>query len=498
MELKISSLLRLVIAILAASSLVAFSILEFEHPYFNSISLGLMLFFAGILYFFSGKFSSKYPPAIIVTLLLILFVQLRTAVLVVLPDSLLHSAKVTSEMFNVTLGYMIIGSVACYLGLALGYGNDGRFDLQSKTRNSFQDDFQLRFMAIAFVLTIILSMVIYYSLGYVGATGDGEHLGFFQRYIARFIYPIGWLMMFMATYALHSNKPSHIRLFGVLLGLYFLSFLLSGSRGGIYEIIILILSYKLIVEGDFMIRMSGWRLALLLGVVPVSLVGYWVATQLRAYWYGADQSIFTAFDTLLSSGDGILALENLVSDISHRLSFLEPTMCPIFFQELGLGDVSELVNIKTTVLSSINRLIPGKPLGDILFTEYAYGFIYEPQGGVLAYSESGRIDHVGYEWTIFGIAYQLLGFPAGIILIFGLTALLARIVQAFNKLGNFYGLSCSIFFMGILSVWIRNLGIDNLVDRTVHGFILLLVNFAGFWLARELRKVLTSEGHVIQ
>jgi hypothetical protein len=273
-----------------------------------------------------------------------------------------------------------------------------------------------------------------------------------------------------------------------LLVLYFLSLTLSGSRSGIFEIIILLLSYKLIIDGNFSIKLSGWRIVLLIFLVPLSLVVYQISTQLRAHWYGADLSIASAIDSSLAPENDVLAFKTLISGVSYRLSFLEPTMFPIFAQDLGLNDVTELVNVNTTLLSSINRLIPGKPLGDILFTEYAYGYIYNAQEGVLAYAESGRVDHVSYEWTIFGIAYQLFGFLGGVMFIFGLTALLARIIRKFNRRSDFYGLSCSIFFMGILSVWVRNLGIDNLIDRTAHGLVILFICFAVYWTVMSLLR----------
>ncbi|MDD5240757.1 MAG: hypothetical protein PHG47_03425 [Sulfuricella sp.] len=489
MRLKISGLFRLVIATLAIISVVAYGFLEFDHPYIDTLSLLLMLLFAAVLYFFSGKFSSKHPPAIIITLLLILFVQLRACVLIMLPDSLIQSGSVTSEMFNVTLGYMTFGAVACYMGLALGYGKNGNPDARTMAKNLYGNGFQLKFLGMAFLLSLVLTLLVYYVFGYAGATGSGENLGFFQRYVARVIYPIGWLMMFMAAYALYSGKASYAWLFLTVLFLYFMSFVLMGSRGGIYEIVIIFLSYKLIVDGNFSVKLNGWRIVALISMIPLILVAYEISTLLRASWYGNDFSVASIIDAMPSREDGFSAFTSLISAVSYRLSFFEPTMFPIFAQDVGLNEISELVNIETTLLSSINRLIPGHQFGDILFSEYAFGFIYNAKEGILAYAESGRVDHVGYEWSMFGISYQLFGFLGGGMLIFGFTALLGRIIGAFNAWGNFYGLACSFFFMAVLSIWVRNMGLDNLIDRTVHGLIVLCIYFAIYWMVMSLLKL---------
>lgn len=452
----------------------------------DSFSIFLMVIFAAGLYIFSGRFSSTFPPAIIITLLLILFVQMRALVLIVIPDSLLHSSRITSEMFNVTLGYMLFGMLMCYLGLAWGYGSKGGPDQNTIALNFTKDAFGIKFSAIIFIIMLSLTMLVYYGFGYAGATGSGEHLGFFQRYVARLIFPVGWLMMFLSAYALYSGKNGYSRLFWSVFFLYFISFVLMGSRGGLYEIAILLLSYKIIFRGNFEFKLNGQRILALVGLIPFALFIYRVSSQLRVLWYGGDLSVASVIWLGIESGINFTEISPFLSEVSYRLSFFEPTMFPIFFDELGLNEVSGLVNIGTTFFSSLNRLIPGKPFGEILFTEYAFGFFYDPQG-ILAYSESGRVDYTGYEWSMFGISYQLFGFLGGGLFILAFTALIARFIRIFNSLGGFYGLTCSIFAMGVLSVWIRNLGIDNLIDRSVHGLVVLGLYMVLFWGVMKFR-----------
>jgi hypothetical protein len=131
-------------------------------------------------------------------------------------------------------------------------------------------------------------------------------------------------------------------------------------------------------------------------------------------------------------------------------------------------------------------LVPGKPLGDILFSEYAFGYIYNAADGIVAVSADGRIDHVGYEWSMFGISYQLSGYWGGLVLIFGFSMLLARIMRHYRERGGYAGLAYSVFFSTVLAAWVRNLGFDNLIDGQTHNLILLWIYIMGF---RCLRKI---------
>ena len=471
--LRFSSLLRIVIAVLAIFSLGAYGFRNSGHPYFNGVSLTLILFLGMTLYGFSGRFTSRRPPAIVITLTLILFVQLRLAVLIMLPESLLGHGSVTSGMMNATLGYMIGGIIACYLGLAAGYG---RARAGSSTSPAVPNVTDGRFWALTGLLVVALffTLTTFYQLGYIGATGDGSHLSFFQRYFTRLVSPQALFVMCVAAYLASTKRQVHRLGFAIILIAYGLSFVVRGSRSGIFEIIIFLLAGKIGFDGNFQIRIGFAKGVLVAALLPAAVAAYVIPTQLRAFWYGEEVTA----GSLLES----FALErapDLISDISYRLSFIEPTLFPAYFDELGLHDVSHLVNVRTSLMSSVNRLIPGKPLGDMLFTEYAFGYFYNPDTGVLANSTTGRVDHVGYEWSMFGLAYQLFGYVGGTVFIFGFTALLGWILRWCRKSGHFKARVYGIFFVMVLVMWVRNLGWDNFVDAVGHNFFLLWVYVTG-------------------
>ena len=475
----LSRLLRIIIAFLSIASAAAYGALGGNHPYLNLRSLGLILLFGGILYASSGRLARMHPPVMIVTLPLILFVQLRLLVLIVIPSSLLHYSHVTSEMINVTLTYIIAGTFACYWGVALGYGRV-KASLFPSDATVGRSDVRFTILSAAFFAAFVFTYLDYFIQGYAGATGSGAHLGFFQRYVTRLIDPHVLFVLVVTAYLARLHKSRHHGLFIAILILYAVGFVLRGSRSGFFEIVTILVGAKIIADNDFVMRINLTKAALAMAVVAVSIVGYILASDLRGRWYDHDFRANLSSETFLRGNGAISSGTDLLSEISYRLSFIEPTLFPAYAEELELNDVSHLVNTRTTMLSSINRLVPGKPFGDILFSEYAFGYIYNPVDGIVAVSADGRVDHVGYEWSMFGISYQLFGFCGGVVFIFGLSALLARIMRHFRGRGGFSSLAYSVFFSIVLAAWIRTLGLDNLIDGTMHDLILLCLYVMGF------------------
>jgi hypothetical protein len=219
---------------------------------------------------------------------------------------------------------------------------------------------------------------------------------------------------------------------------------------------------------------------------------YKIASNLRVLWYSLDSNIVELIgDSLKITEYSFNELSDSIGALSYRLSFIEPTIFPIYFDELGLNDISNLVNIETSILSSINRMIPGKLFGEILYTEFAYGFMYDSNGISGVFSESGRVDYAGYEWTIFGISYQLFGFYLGLIFItfsiFGISSLVKYAIRLKSYYSNVYAL----FFVIALELWVRNLGLDNFLDRIFHTFIFLSINILIFKLFKNNLKRLS-------
>jgi hypothetical protein len=334
---------------------------------------------------------------------------------------------------------------------------------------------------------------LYVSLttGYTGAVMEAEHLSVGRRYLYKLVEPTLLLIMFVTAYVVLPYKAPRFRLLVVLLSISFLISVLEGSRGYLFYIVAALLAAKITVDGNFYFKFTRRHLVGIALLIPLTFVTFASAGLLRGLWYGNTVDVLSGFDILITSGDFGSLVVGGISEISRRLSYVEPTIFVLSHADLGLYDVADLVNIKTTVLSSINRLIPGKPLGGILFTEYAFGYIFRPEG-VQVVAESGRVDNIGYEWTMYGISYQLFGFLGGGLFIFGFTALLARIIRVIKGWGNLNGFALSTFFVYTLIAWVGNLGLDNLVDRTVHQVIVLCIYIVGYSIVRELLRLTRS------
>lgn len=487
-SLRFGSVLRLLVLAIAGVSVWGYWQLEAPHDYIDSKGMVLILAFSAALFLFSGRFSTKFPESMYITPLLILFLQSRLCVLIYIPDSLLHHGRVTSEQLNPTLLFIILGTIACYFGCALGHLRLVRFKRPEEWQLYGPKLF--RFTFLAFFVSVAFTMWVYLNLGFAGSTGSGAHMGFFQRYLARLVAPGNWLIVLLAIYLLRERRSTQLRLLIGAVIVYVLMRILQGSRGGVFEILTLLIAGKVLVDGNFFITIKVRQLIFLLLAPPLALLTFQIPTQLRNNWYDSSFSLSNYFIDIVTGNGEPLIDEQTVSNISYRLSFLEPTMFPMYGEDLGLNEVSALVNVRTTALSSANRLIPGKPFGDILFTEYAFGFIYEEFDGVLAYSSDGRVDRVGYEWTMYGISYQLFGKIGGVIFIFLATAFLVQIIRFFLEWRNLYGVAFGIFWASILIVWIRNLGLDNLIDRAAHGFVIVIFYAVICWAVQQKNGML--------
>jgi hypothetical protein len=230
----------------------------------------------------------------------------------------------------------------------------------------------------------------------------------------------------------------------------------------------LLVSYKIFFEGKFSMKASPWLLILASALIPASMLAYFAATELRELqWMGGGVSLGSAVELLRTLDFEQIDYEKLLSAISYRLSLVEPVLYSMFAPLRG-RDISDLVNFQTSLISSINRLIPGKPFGDVLFTEYAYGFFYTNEGVLFLDNYSG------YEWGMYAISYQLFGYAGGLAFIFLMSALLAYFIRRAMPATSFLRGALGIFAVYTLQNWVKNFGLDNLVDRTVHRLVILV------------------------
>lgn len=475
MPIKISTLLQCVIVVLSVAILVSFFSLHEELTYIDGLGILLIEMLCLVLFLALGKFSTKYPPVIIVAVNLILFVILRFLVLIFYPESFFGgvsvSSTMTSNFFNGMLLYMLLGTMACVFGVSFGLSSNVREHNNRRQGHDFT-----RLLGKAFFFVIIFRLANYYTYGYVGSPGSGEHLNFFNRYIMRLLDPQVLLIMILASYYAHKNerKNNSAVLISSLVG-YFLLFSLTGSRGVSLEIIMVLLYSGIFIYGNFVLNIRLRHLFLLL-IAPLVIAAFFLVGAIRAVQFSASNISFYDIINIVSQIDfSQFDLRKIVTEISYRLTFFEPLFFPMYGSDVAFYDVSAIVNYKTAFLSSLNRIIPGKIFGNILFLEYAFPYYMGGYEATSYITDSGRVDYVGYLWTMFGMSYQLFGYAGGILFIFLFTSAIAFLIKLSKRIRSFEGYSYGMLSLYVLDMWVKNYGIDNLIDRSFHLAVILLI-----------------------
>lgn len=470
-NIRLTSLLRVVIC---GFALFPFSLLFFpDHPYLDSTCIALTLLFSFILYLACGRFSNKYPPAIIVSAVLIFFILARLAFVVVYPESFLGWSLVDPESFAKSLKFINFATVACFFGIGFGM-------LLGRTGKAEKPDCNPKrtiLLAKLFVLALVFKLAVYYTSGFVGVSGSGAHLSFFVRYIARLINPVPLLMMFSASYyySRKFHRPILLITLGTVYGGYYL---MLASRGGLYMVAIMALCYAVFFFGNVSWRTPPLKIISTVLLAPILFgLSLWMfnsANELRIHQWGQHDMSFTTLVDCLAP-PAAEDLEFLLKHISYRVSLVEPLYYVMNGVDNGYHDISHLVNVKTALLSSLDRMIPGRQFEGLIKSEFAIGFIYNING-ILSYShETGAEGFVGYEWGFYGISYQLFSTLGGCIFVFLFTALIAFFFAKCRSGLTFKKASLGMLVIFVLHNWIRCLGLDNLADGTWWTLVIMLL-----------------------
>lgn len=475
MNVRVSTLFQAIV--LATMSFVALAYLasDMAHSYFDAISILLIEVIGVTLYISGGKLAERFPESIVVSATIYVFVLLRLAVLVIIPESLLHGHATTAEFMNNALFFILFGMIAGYLGLASGGSlgekrrTSGRIIQLTGERQALQVIFLL------LLLSVLSEVLQYFLLGYMGTSSDKSEFNFFSRYISVLISPVPFSLLFFLVWTTEATTLKSKRLLFWMLITTFLGSVLMGSRGTTLFILLLWFSSRLILDGNFKAQVNLKNIAISFCVILLLAFLFFFALIFRALRYTENIDLESAFSSIAASTDLHSVLMGMISDISYRLSAIESVNFVVSWQEYGLRDVSNLINFETSILNAVERIIPGSQFDRRIFSEFAYGFMFYSDG-VVAISDDGRLDLTGYEWNIFGLSYQLFGGYGGVLFIFISFLFLGYSIRKFISIGGIYGVGYAIFLTWSLNAWVQNLGFDNFVARTVLQFLSLTLS----------------------
>ena len=441
-----------------------------DHPYIDGLSIFLAEVLFSVLYIVNGTFTRRYPSARMISIVVLVFIELRLIAVFLHPNWLFLSSRTTYNTINDTLTYVILGTVCCFVGLASGSILAGR----RKIKEVFYSD--TRFFSIAgfgCIAASLIALAHHYLVGFAGSTMTGDHLNFFTRYVSRFIEPLVLMTISLVAYNRLERKTIAERSLLILTVFVFLAFLaLTGSRAAVYEVFIMVIAAFPTHSGEFKVKVSVERIAIVAVLMLLVPKTFNYSTNLRVDRYESGMSYE-------------MGASPVFEQISRRLSILENTMFPLCVKEMGLFDVSDVVNGESTLLASINRIIPGKILGTTLFSEFAYCRFWR-QGGCIAYDVLGRTDYVAYEWGMWGIGYQLFGYLGGLGFIFLFTLLLSYVSQKFRNMGTVSSLCLVALGDYAMQFWVKNLGMDSFAQRFFTFYFLMMVYL--FFLRRVVKK----------
>lgn len=432
------------------------------HPYFDSMNYFLCYGLCALLFVASGRLAELFPLFRPVTLVVFLFFILRLVVVAYFPDWLLLADRVTYKTLEEMLVYVLLGSFFAYLAIILASWAAERFD-KGRPREYIHPG---PFYAVgAFsIFSSVLMVANHFIFGFVGSgSGSAEHLNFFSRYVIRLFDPMAFLIITAVGYYLLPRKNDLTKkFFSLTILAFFVGVTVTGSRAAAYEALVLYLALISTVQNKFPVTVSVKRVFALLLLIAATPILFDFATSLRGSRYTASTVNFYSLDSY----------HPVFQHISRRVSLVESTMFPLSVEDMRMNDVSELVNVETTVQSTINRLVPGKPFGRMLGSEYLWCYLIRKDGCYI-FESLERTDVVGFEWGMYGIGYQLFGYTGGQAFIFVSCFLIAFFAQMVRQMQTWGALSVYCLANYALQFWVKNLGVDNWFDRFAHQYFLM-------------------------
>lgn len=430
--------------------------------YFDTRSLIITELLFLLLFWSTFKFTDKHPLALVVTFVISVQIGVRLVSLFFQPDWIFGfgAPGLNATVFSQLLAYIFLGTAACFCGIVAG---DWFAKGMVVARERSPTYLPFAPLKTVFMLFLGLHYFNFIVFGYAGASGSGENLNVFTRYVLRVLDPMMVFFMLMTSYYWVDRRNSSSKRWMYFMWVCSFAYTtLIGGRGGYYELLVMMLNVGSVFTLPLRIRVSPRNAVLGIMALLATPFLFEYSTKVRVtQWYSP--TIASEFGNQTE----------VIKGIFQRISLVEQTLHPMFAKEMGYNDISDLVNIKTTVQSTLNRLIPGRPFGEILFSEFAFGFLYKKEGALVG-RVGDRIDYVGYEWGMYAISYQLFGYFGGLFFIFFFTALISFGVTALLRLSTFRSYCLAVLLSFTTYVWVRNLGLDNLIDRVCHSGVVML------------------------
>ena len=329
---------------------------------------------------------------------------------------------VNSQMITSAILYLIPMLTSMGLGLIVGSSLIAKKVLITKNLDLTMKGVSINKLYILSTLIFILNILGYYIYG-VGRYVDG---GFDEvtKLLNALIYPpiTIWLMT-SAILVVHSCggiKNWRMNLF--ITCTFILCMTLTGSKGGVYFVFLLLLIANLAIFGDPLIYKIDKKITgLLILLVPVLFLSfqmaYYIKWVTRTYSMdGNNQSISIDFlVNEIKNKEDDSDKNFIITSPIRRLSLLEQAVTVNY-----INVDNKLVNLENMFKSAFDRVVPGiyfdVPITERLYPIYARGLSLDQQ--LYEVMENA-------EWSLFGLFTVYFGSFYGELSIFILSALIS-------------------------------------------------------------------------
>ena len=451
-----------------------------DHQFFDGETLSIIILFALGRILLLYMFADRSPPLMLIVLITILFFDTRMTVLVIWPTEAFAASNWTYDSVNFALGYMSLVLIAAMIGASLA--PIGSWNSTPRLLAPWTEEGKSA-ADIAFVLlciTITVQLVLYFSFGEVSHKLDHSE----DQIIKRVGNQIFQLTSVIALYfGVLRYYPQRRKYYLILFIIIFLVYsIITGSRSGLLTAAIFAIILEMSIRGNFSIKINITTVSVVILALLALLPIWYLATIIRALFWQSGGVAFIGSDYLSDTfGDMI---DTMISNVSLRLNMIDY----YFFQMGASYDGSDLVNIGTQILSTINMSFPFHPFDNVIPAELAFGYLLSSKGVWVG------TEYTAYEWELHGICWQLFGWFGPVfafIATYGLSCLFSKLSFSRTILGS------TVCFMAgyAIILWIQNFGFDNFISRQIRPLIFLIPYLAVFrGLVEAMKRTTTQEG----
>jgi|GEM_PF-7010129 len=439
----------LLLALLICLALIAFVFLAKEH------SNGLLLWFI-----------IKTFIAYLLTFLMICFIPNQT---LWFRDIVAHFS---ANDFNWALLIVLLSTIATGFGLFLGgILRSNRFLNGTNQLNRVKSNYSMVRLDLLFFLICIINLTGYYIFGLGRYTNDTS--GYAQKFINSLIYPPDTIFLLyfvlVSRFRVIDQRRSVARLMAAVITFY-LTLVLTGSKGGTYFIILIWLFYKLSTEGDFKVDIKK-ALRYVIPIILLSIVSLYAGYYIK--WTTRMMSVETGERTISVNDviDGIEAKEALDPETAAIMPFRRMALLEQALVTSNMSIDNKLLNWKNTLLSSFDRIVPGTFFPDVIISERIYS-IYAR--GYSVYEQTATIRE-NAEWSLYGLMYVYNGLITGLLLLFMLSLILSLMYNYMLSLNSGFTLVIKVWFLSMFEHLYSGFGIDSTVSYYIPYLLQIFI-----------------------